>query len=519
MSEPLNNILLVDDNRDITESIQEYCNHYVDDFSIIVTNSPVQAIDILSSSDDIQLLVTDIYMPEMSGIELIEHVKEEYPGLNFFVITAYSSETLIKEIENLGAVKCLEKPFKISEMVEIIRTALDTSSTGFEGFVDSMELPDIIQLMAISGKSSQIFIQQLGNEGWIFFENGELIHSEASDLIGEDAFKEIYSWQGGQFAFTDHDIKSDRTIFSGWQSLLLDAARQVDENLLKHAEDNPPELVDLNNEAVVPLKNTGVQDILSIEGLEDVLNTCVEFLADQFPEGSGKVPVSELPKMGMQPTIRRHIEFYFENEVRSVTSEKNEKFDFTDQKLIEARAEFERVLLDSWFINKDEYKQILLNIVGFHLVRAINPVVAISEFLVMLSEGEISRIVTTLPLLIEKDLIPVPYSPLTGFLDRHESDTISEQDLERYIREMRVEWEASIGPAKTHYALQRLLDLAAVGNESPPRKFSRELINLMHESRGMESLSNFCKLKLPPAKYALSMAEYKELTDEFITLE
>ena len=78
------------------------------------------ALDIMESINDQTeyLLLTDINMPEMTGLELLKEVKSRYPNLKVFMITAYGDETNYRKAITLGADDYFTKPLKFDLLKE-----------------------------------------------------------------------------------------------------------------------------------------------------------------------------------------------------------------------------------------------------------------------------------------------------------------------------------------------------------------------------------------------------------------
>ncbi|GAB4037238.1 MAG: nitrogen regulation protein NR(I) [Rubrivivax sp.] len=85
--------------------------------------------DVLAAlgEDEPQVMVSDIRMPGMSGIELLGKVKERLPGLPVIVMTAYSDLDSAVSAFQGGAFEYLPKPFDLAKAVELIRRAVDES--------------------------------------------------------------------------------------------------------------------------------------------------------------------------------------------------------------------------------------------------------------------------------------------------------------------------------------------------------------------------------------------------------
>jgi DNA-binding NtrC family response regulator len=79
----------------------------------------------LAQSEKPDLVVTDVSMPRMKGIDLLAHVKSTRPDVPVIVITGYASLKLAVEAVRLGAYSFLQKPFEIDEIQRIVEAALE----------------------------------------------------------------------------------------------------------------------------------------------------------------------------------------------------------------------------------------------------------------------------------------------------------------------------------------------------------------------------------------------------------
>ena len=87
------------------------------------------ALDELEDGSDLapQILVSDIRMPGGSGLDLLEKVKQKFPGLPVIIMTAYSDLDSAVSAFQGGAFEYLPKPFDVPKAVELIRRAVDES--------------------------------------------------------------------------------------------------------------------------------------------------------------------------------------------------------------------------------------------------------------------------------------------------------------------------------------------------------------------------------------------------------
>ena len=72
-----------------------------------------------------------------------------------------------------------------------------------EGSIEEFGLSDIVQFLSGSEKTGKLYMVDpaAGSEGVVSFVKGSVVHAEAGDAIGEDAFFELVVWNEGQFTF------------------------------------------------------------------------------------------------------------------------------------------------------------------------------------------------------------------------------------------------------------------------------------------------------------------------------
>ncbi len=73
----------------------------------------------------IDLLVTDIFMPVMTGLELIDIVKKQFPSLPIVVITGYRDERLNVQLSQLGCPVSIDKPFEPDTLLKKVSKAFE----------------------------------------------------------------------------------------------------------------------------------------------------------------------------------------------------------------------------------------------------------------------------------------------------------------------------------------------------------------------------------------------------------
>jgi len=99
-----------------------------------------------------------------------------------------------------------------------------------KGSLESINLADIMQLVSNSKQSGRfVLTTDTGKKGFIYIKNGEIVHSEVDNFVGEDAVFTLISWGKGEFIFEDGNFTVNTSISRSVTSLLMEAARRIDE--------------------------------------------------------------------------------------------------------------------------------------------------------------------------------------------------------------------------------------------------------------------------------------------------
>lgn len=102
-------ILIVDDEVDITNTLKRY--FVFEGYDIDVTNDPYSALKMIHNNNYL-LVISDISMPGMSGIELLRKIKEYNGMIQVIMITGYVTLDNILNCLRLGADECFLKPLR-----------------------------------------------------------------------------------------------------------------------------------------------------------------------------------------------------------------------------------------------------------------------------------------------------------------------------------------------------------------------------------------------------------------------
>jgi DNA-binding NtrC family response regulator len=113
-------VLFVDDEEDFVRTMAERME--MRDLGGDVALSGQQALDMLAE-DMPDVMVLDLRMPGMDGLEVLRRVKAAYPGVQVIVLTGHGSDQDEAEARRLGAFDYLRKPVDINELMTVVRAA------------------------------------------------------------------------------------------------------------------------------------------------------------------------------------------------------------------------------------------------------------------------------------------------------------------------------------------------------------------------------------------------------------
>src|SRR5512143_3767404 len=99
----------------------------------------------------------------------------------------------------------------------------------FQGSLAELHLPDIIQLISVSGKTGVFHLTDGGLRGQIYLHEGKIVHAQLDDASGEEAVYALAIWSQGDFRFEPGVATELRTIAKSNTNLLMEAARRLDE--------------------------------------------------------------------------------------------------------------------------------------------------------------------------------------------------------------------------------------------------------------------------------------------------
>jgi adenylate cyclase len=124
-AKPLN-ILMVDDEPDLDLLIRQRFRKEISQghYDFTFARNGREALAILQDHPEIKIVVTDLHMPQMNGIELLIQVRNRFPHTKNLVISAYGDQQNVSMARNAGAIDFLTKPINFIEFESKLTTLL-----------------------------------------------------------------------------------------------------------------------------------------------------------------------------------------------------------------------------------------------------------------------------------------------------------------------------------------------------------------------------------------------------------
>jgi CheY-like chemotaxis protein len=226
-------VLFVDDSLAFLETFGELCSALSNGtWKIYSAPTADRALAVLQEKA-IDLVVLDIGMPMVDGLQLLGIVSRRYPGIKIAVMTGSATAGKRADALSSGAELFIEKPVSPDGIKVIFNMLNDLVSwshrEGFSGALRQVGLQELVQMECIARHSSILEIRNSKMRGQIYIEAGAITHAATGDLTGEKAFNRLLSLGGGEFQLKPFQTPPQRTIHGQWETVLMEAARSFDE--------------------------------------------------------------------------------------------------------------------------------------------------------------------------------------------------------------------------------------------------------------------------------------------------
>jgi len=219
---PTKTLLVVEDDR-ATLSLYRAGLKGLQGFKILMAQDGGQALETLRQ-EPVHVLVTDLNMPVMDGFNLIAKVSRLYPQVPIIVMTGLDESQHLNTPLQLGAIRILSKPPRLTLLMDAIRAAAQFEPTGM---IRGIGLNSILQLLNWEKKSCTLTVKSDAGMGLLYLKQGEVVHAAYRADEGLPAVYEILSWDRPDIEFVE-TCRVEQTIDLPLTELLMNAALITD---------------------------------------------------------------------------------------------------------------------------------------------------------------------------------------------------------------------------------------------------------------------------------------------------
>jgi len=241
-------ILILDDDSDWLSLCREQFSNLSSHPEILTATNAKRALALLET-EKIRVLISDLKMPRIDGLQMIAIVRRRFPATRTVVLSGLEDEDYRSRAYALGVdlfwlkAEMQRNAQLFSECVESLLGQSDREGdTGFRG-LQSKSLMDIIQMECLSRTSTVLRITCGPLVAKLWLQDGELLDAECEGARGEAAFQRLLAWKTGAFENLPPEPNRERTIQKPINALLLESAQTMDETAHPSTE---PESVESN---------------------------------------------------------------------------------------------------------------------------------------------------------------------------------------------------------------------------------------------------------------------------------
>ncbi len=290
---------------------------------VVTASSGARAIALLETQT-FTLMVTDLNMPKMDGLQVLSIVRRKYPQLRIVVLTSVMDEQFRSRSYAMGVDLFWQKPSTMDEIklfLDCIESLLgrEEQESGFRG-VQSKSLVDLIQLECLSRTSTTLRITNGNLEGKIWIRDGDVIDASTGSFTDTAAFREILCWKTGSFEILPADNDRKRAIQESYQGLLLETAQAIDEGSYQSASPSEAGGAVAPASPLVALSNVpGVEFLIAVP--DDKSKDAESWAAENVPATAAwmRETVEQFRKLGDELQAGQLLSMEFHSQQRHLT--------------------------------------------------------------------------------------------------------------------------------------------------------------------------------------------------------
>ncbi len=117
---PVISILVVDDDEATLNLLGTFLRR--NGYRVLAASNPVRGLELLTAEDDVKLVITDLMMPHVDGIDFTRqiHQQEKYKNVPVIMMTAFGNDSILDKGMRHGVAMTLSKPLELSKLLDLV---------------------------------------------------------------------------------------------------------------------------------------------------------------------------------------------------------------------------------------------------------------------------------------------------------------------------------------------------------------------------------------------------------------
>jgi CheY-like chemotaxis protein len=221
----MSRILIVEDDPEQARALSRAFSKLRPDLAILTAANGAEAMRLVSERS-VDVVLTDLQMPEMDGFELIRWLHAHRPDIAVFSMSAYGAPSTAAQVGALGAIEYFAKPVDPSA---VLARLTDSLAQAVCGQVHYVSLASFLQLLEMERKTCTLTVSQGDKTGLLAIRNGVLVAARTAELQGQAAAISIVAWSFPSIVISRHCDDAPSTIQSSLGFIVMEAMRVQDE--------------------------------------------------------------------------------------------------------------------------------------------------------------------------------------------------------------------------------------------------------------------------------------------------
>ncbi|HKY39379.1 MAG TPA: response regulator [Polyangiaceae bacterium] len=218
-------ILIVEDDPTQARALRRAFGKLRPDLHVSTAANGLQAMQLMAERS-VDLILTDLQMPEMDGFQLLAWLHNNHPDVAVFTMSAFGTKDTAAELTSLGALEYFAKPVDAKQVLGRLTDALNQS---VRGHVQNVSLASLLQLLEMERKTCTLHVTCDDNSGVLVLRKGALVSARSGELQGEAAAIAVIAWPYPSITISRHCESSGVAIQESLGFIVMEAMRLQDE--------------------------------------------------------------------------------------------------------------------------------------------------------------------------------------------------------------------------------------------------------------------------------------------------